>query len=132
MDERAVCKFCGQTFYSDEKTEEGLMRAAIKQCRCAGAVAQAKKWERIDMAKLKLCEVLSFNPVIGNEEVYGSEEFAEVIEKKLEGFIEHLVDLDVTSLQVKISGVGKITMQVNGDGNIKIKKQVTYGYESKV
>ena len=131
MEKIAVCKFCGQTYYSDANTENGLMRAAIEKCDCPGAVAQKKKWERIDIAKQELKEVLNFNPT-RDELNYSYGEYVEVIEEKLSSFIEHLIDFEITGITVSITGVGKISMQIGNKSEIKIKKQVTQSYESKV
>ena len=132
MENVAVCKFCGQTYCSDATSEESLMRAAIMQCDCPGAVAQKKKWERIDIAKQELKDVLNFNPTARDEQGGNYGEYVEVIEGKLSSFIEHLIDFEIAGITVSITGVGKISMQIGNKSEIKIKKQITQSYESKV
>lgn len=130
--ENAVCKFCGQSFMVEGTTEEQRMRAAVKECDCAQAVALSKKWDYIEDAKEELRKVCQFNPFTDREDIYGEDEVGESVRKNLEGFIEHLADFNIRTVSVSTRSYGKITMTVDGEGKIKIKKQVTTSFESKV
>lgn len=130
--ENAVCKFCGQSFMVKGKNDEERMRAAIRECDCSQAVALSKKWDYIEDAKHELGEVFRFNPFTDKEDIYGEDETAESIKRSLEGFIEHLADFNIRTVSVNALHYGKITMAVDGEGKIKIKKLVSSSYESKV
>ena len=130
--ENAVCKFCGQSFMVNGNTEEQRMREAIRKCDCSQAVSLSKKWDYIEEAKVELRKVCQFNPFTDREDIYGEDEIGESVRKNLEGFIEHLADFNIRTVSVNTRSYGKITMAVDSEGKIKIKKQVTTSYESKV
>ncbi len=125
------CKFCGQVYLSDKKTEIERFKDAIEQCNCAGAYVQKRKWDKIANAEMELISVFEFNPFNGAVGAADAEVAADIREK-MEQFIPYLVDYDISSLVVKIAGIGKVTMNSNSDGDIKISRQVTTGIERKV
>ena len=126
----AVCPFCGQSFYTNAVTEEGKRISAIKECDCWEARREREKWQYIENAKSELKDIFKMQ-FFGEEEPVYSEKL-EVIENKIASLFVHMVELDVTSVTAKICDIGKITMSVNADGEIKIKRVVSSSVERKV
>lgn len=125
----AVCKFCGQRFYSEKQSEAELEKDAIFQCDCWQAEKERNKIKYIEKAKDELSDVFSFCFFCDKNIC---DEKTELIQDKLSSLFEHMVEMDITSVTAKISDVGKITMSVNSDGEIKIKRVVCSSVERKV
>ena len=131
MDNVAVCKYCGQTFVSDALTEVEKQREAIMQCSCSGACSARRRLQKIDEAKIELIGVMEYNPFVNEGEASVDEDTFDYVRKRLEAFIEPLVDGDVSALTVHIPGIGKLTM-ASTDKSIKISKRITTGVERKI
>ena len=126
----AVCPFCGQSFHSDEVGEQAKREEAISQCDCWQARREREKWQYVQNAKAELKDIFQMQ-FFGEEEPVYSEKL-EAIENKIASLFVHMVELDVTSVTAKICDIGKITMSVNADGEIKIKRVVSSSVERKV
>lgn len=133
-DNVAVCKFCGQAFYTpsdEEMTQQELERYALMHCKCADAQDYRLKQEHIRKAKEQLAEVFSYDllnlPSNEGEEIRHGD-----IRKKLEGFLEYIEGFEVLNLAISVSGFGKITLSACADGSIKIKRVVSNSIERKV
>ena len=126
----AVCPFCGQSFYTDAVTEEAKRISAIKECDCYEASKERDKWRYIENAKEELKDIFKIQFFGAEEPVYS--EKLEAIEHKIAALFVHMVELDVTAVTAKICDIGKITMSVNSDGEIKIKRMVSSSVERKV
>lgn len=126
----AVCPFCGQSFYTDEVSEKAKLDYAIENCDCWEARRERDKLRYIENAKGELKDIFKMQFFGSDEEVYS--EKLETIERKIAFLFVHMVELDVTSVTAKICDIGKITMSVNADGEIKIKRVVSSSVERKV
>ena len=126
----AVCPFCGQSFYTDEVSEKAKLDYAIENCDCWQAGRERDKLRYIENAKGELKDIFKMQFFGSDEEVYS--EKLETIENKIAALFVHMVELDVTSVTAKICDIGKITMSVNADGEIKIKRVVSSSVERKV
>ena len=127
----AVCEYCGQMFSSDAGTEAERKREAIMQCSCSGACSARRRLQKIDEAKVELVGVMEHNPFICGADGRIDDETFDGIRKRLEAFIEPIVDGDVSALTVQIPGIGKVTM-AGTDKSIKISKRITTGIERKI
>ena len=126
----AVCPYCGQRFHSVATDEDARRIDAISQCDCWEARRERDKWQYIENAKGELKDIFKMQFFGSDEEVYS--EKLETIERKIASLFVHMVELDVTSVTAKICDIGKITMSVNADGEIKIKRVVSSSVERKV
>ena len=126
----AVCEFCGQTFYSEAKDEQARKREALMKCNCTEAVIRRKKDEYIRNAKNELREVFKYDFFSDKESTYGNtqEDIMEIISR----ILPYMVDFEVYGLTVSIPSLGKITLKVTSDGEIKIKRQIGATIEKKV
>lgn len=131
MEQIAVCEYCGQTFISDLPTEKERKKEALMKCSCPGANTARRRFQKIKEAEIELIGVMEYNPFSGSSDSIVDEETVDCIRKRMEPFIEHLIDGDVRSLTVQIPGIGKVTM-ASSDKSIKISKRITTGVERKI
>lgn len=126
----AICEFCGQTFYSEAETENERKKEALMKCNCTEAVIRRKKDEYIRNAKNELREVFKYDFFSDKESTYGNtqEDIMEIISR----ILPYMVDFEVYGLTVSIPSLGKITLKVTSDGEIKIKRQIGATIEKKV
>ncbi len=126
----AVCEFCGQTFYSEAETAMERKKEALMKCKCDEAVRARKKLEYITKAKRELREVFRYDFFQESENAYG--EMQEKIMEIISLILPYMVDFEVYGLTVSIPSLGKITLKVTSDGEIKIKRQIGATIEKKV
>lgn len=131
MTDNAICPFCGQSFMmSAEKTEKEAVEFAVERCDCLQAREFRRKVQYIAEAKDKLREIFNYRFIDGKETACCDSD-SELLEI-LNAAIEHLADFKIKQITMAIPGIGKIVLNVDGDGKIKIKRSMTFSYESKV
>lgn len=131
MTDNAICPFCGQTFIlREEQTEEDAKRYALSVCDCGEARQFRIKENQIQQAQAKLAEIFSFS-FNGSDGSTGQETDRDLLEI-LYKLIEETVNDNVLSVDMKIPGIGKLSIKSAGGGKIKIKKSLTFSYGSEV
>lgn len=126
------CKYCGQVYLSDKKTEKERLEDAIRQCDCLGAYNHQKRQQKILAAELELADVFEYNLFSGELMQGEVSETTDEIRKLMEKFIPMIVNFDVRSLVVAIPSVGKVSICSTSSGDIKVSKKVSAGIERKV
>lgn len=131
MTDNAICPFCGQAFMlRKELTEEQAKKYALSVCDCGSARQLRVKENQIQQAQVKLAEIFSFS-FNGNDGSAGQETDGNLLEI-LYKLIEETVNDNVLGVDMKIPGIGKLSIKSAGDGKIKIKKSLTLSYGSEV
>lgn len=131
MTNNAICPFCGQAFMlREELTEEQAKKYALSVCDCGSARQLRVKENQIQQAQVKLAEIFSFS-FNGSDGTTGQETDGNLLEI-LYKLIEETVNDNVLSVDMKIPGIGKLSIKSAGDGKIKIKKSLTFSYGSEV
>lgn len=131
MESIAVCKFCGQTFYCDAKTEKEREAYAIEQCNCPSAGLKRQKIRYINKARAELAEIFAYK-FFNDEKNESADDANADIRIEIEKLLPFMVDFSLLKTDFSISGIGKITLSVNNDGEIKIKRTVSSSIERKV
>ncbi|MCM1365549.1 MAG: hypothetical protein NC122_10655, partial [Faecalibacterium sp.] len=128
MESIAACKFCGQTFFCDAESQAERDEYAFNKCKCDGAVHARIRAKHIKDATAELNDVFAYR-FYNDEEIEGSNEMYADIKRHIEQLIPFMVDLDLLKADFYVSGLGKITLSVNSDSVIKIKRTVSSSIE---
>lgn len=115
----------------EARNENEAEEYALLKCSCPQARDYQKKIQYIAEAKDKLQEIFNLALPGNTTEPTYYESGCELIDI-LEKSIEYLADYKIRQVMMSIPNIGKIVIAVGADGKIKIKRSMTFSYESKV
>ena len=131
MTNNAICPFCGQAFMlREELTEEQAKKYALSVCDCGSARQFRVKENQIQQAQARLAEIFNFS-LTGKDEsaaTAGLENLLETLYK----IVEEGVNGNVRSVNMQIPDVGSLSIKIDSNGKVKIKKSLTLSYGSEV
>ena len=131
MTDTAICHFCGQAFMlKEDKAEKEAEAYALSVCTCAQARQFRLKESQIQQAQAKLAEIFNFS-LTGKDEsaaTAGLENLLETLYK----IVEEGVNGNVRSVNMQIPDVGSLSIKIDSNGKVKIKKSLTLSYGSEV
>ncbi len=127
----AVCPFCGQIFYSELEDEKALTEFALDRCECDEAYSWRQKQMYIQRATDVLEEIFNYSLMTVDSAKNSDSNFDDIL-FALKGLIPFVASGNITAFSAQIYSVGKITLQTNADGKIKIKKGIGSSIEKKV
>lgn len=102
--------------------------APFDKCNCGSAVLARIRAKHIKDATTELNDVFAYR-FYNDEEIEGSNEMYADIKEHIEQLIPFTVDLDLLKADFYVNGLGKITLSVNSDSVIKIKRTVSNSIE---
>lgn len=114
----------------EERTEEEAKKYALSVCDCGDARQFRLKESQIQQAQAKLAEIFNFS-LTGKDEsaaTAGLENLLETLYK----IVEEGVNGNVRSINMQIPDVGGLSIKIDSNGKVKIKKSLTLSYGGEV